>query len=478
MPDLTIRVAASDDEVAAAGALAAEAYHADHIIDDGDEYLDELADAARRAREATLLVALVPTAQVGTDGWADEEVEEPVPADVLAHAGAHAAPPRSAVRWRRRRRASLADETVVGTVTLAPAGTSYAEVANAGEVEVRMLAVAPEARRRGVAEALMRAAMLEAVSLGAVRLVLSTVDGMSAAHRLYGRLGFTPARERDWGHEGVSLRVFTWELPDGPGAEVEAATWPPTTVEDVDGWRVGLSGGFTRRANSVLALEEPADVEAAVRQVERLYAAHHQPAIFRVCDRSRPRDLAEVLEHRGYRDVSHTLVLVRDLSGEQLPGTPRIEPAAGGTAESDGATTAGDDATPFEVVTQDAPDDTWLDVWLSVKDAHHPVDRDLARRILGGAPALYLTGSDDQGVVGVIRAALVDDWVGLAALAVVPRARRRGVGRALTVVALRAAERRGATRAFLQVEERNESAVALYEGLGFVPAERYRYFQR
>src|SRR4029078_7432767 len=112
----------------------------DQIIDDGDEYLDELADAARRAREATLLVALVPTVQVGADGWADEEeVAEPLPVEVFAHAGAEApSPPRT--RLRPSRRPPAAEQTVVGTVTLAPAGTSYAEVADAGEVEVRMLA--------------------------------------------------------------------------------------------------------------------------------------------------------------------------------------------------------------------------------------------------------------------------------------------------------------------------------------------------
>ena len=37
-------------------------------------------------------------------------------------------------------------------VTLAPFGNPYAETALDGEVEIRMLAVAPEARRRGIAD--------------------------------------------------------------------------------------------------------------------------------------------------------------------------------------------------------------------------------------------------------------------------------------------------------------------------------------
>jgi hypothetical protein len=60
MPDLLIRVA-TDDDVAAAGALTAQAYHTDGLVSDGDDYVDELMDAVRRAREASLLVALTPT---------------------------------------------------------------------------------------------------------------------------------------------------------------------------------------------------------------------------------------------------------------------------------------------------------------------------------------------------------------------------------------------------------------------------------
>ena len=102
-----------------AGALTAEAYLADRLVDAGDAYADELRDAERRAREATLLVALIPPGE--GDGANDRDD----------------------------------DLVVVGTVTLAPYGTSYAEVAEPGELEIRMLAVAPEARRRGIAELLV-----------------------------------------------------------------------------------------------------------------------------------------------------------------------------------------------------------------------------------------------------------------------------------------------------------------------------------
>jgi ribosomal protein S18 acetylase RimI-like enzyme len=424
---VVVRVARGN-QVADAGALTAEAYFADRLVDATDSYADELRDAERRSREATLLVALVPPGE-GDGG----EVERD-------------------------------DLVVVGTVTLAPYGTSYAEIAEPGELEIRMLAVAPEARRRGIAEILVAAALREAVASGARRVVLSTLDSMQAAQRLYKRLGFVAVPERDWGHVEVHLRVHTWTPPDAPGALVESATWPPARVVDVDGWRVGLSGGLTRRANSVLPLGAPADLGAALDRVEELYAAAGQPSIVRVCRAATP-GLDDLLEARGYVAVSHTDVLVHE-----------IDDTRGGPAPAG-----------VRIAVADRPDDAWLSAWSGSKARLHATgtaqDDDaaslrLARAVLGGAPAIYLTATDATGPVGVIRAAFAEDWVALSSLVVATAARRRGLGRALTLRALDEAAARGARRAFLQVEAHNTAAAALYTGLGFQPAERYVYRER
>jgi len=411
-------------EVADAGALTAEAYLADRLVDATDSYADELRDAERRAREATLLVALLPRAQ-------DSD-----------------------------------DLVVVGTITLAPYGTSYAEVAEPGELEIRMLAVAPEARRRGIAELLVSAALREAVAARARRVVLSTLDSMEPAQRLYKRLGFVAVPERDWGHVEVHLRVHTWTPPDAPGALIETATWPPARVVDVDGWRVGLSGGLTRRANSVLPLGVPADLGAALDRVEDLYAQAGQPSIMRVCRAATP-GLDALLDARGYVVMARTDVLVRELDGMERPH--------GSVRTPDGA---------VRVAVTDRPDDGWLAAWSGSKSRLHAtgaaaeadeLSLRLARTVLGGAPALYLTATDPTGLVGIVRAAFAQEWVGLSCLVVASSARRRGLGRALTVRVLDEAAQRGARRAFLQVEAENTGAAALYTGLGFQPAERYAY---
>ncbi|MDG9702249.1 GNAT family N-acetyltransferase [Streptomyces sp. DH37] len=158
--DITIR-AARPREFEAVGELTAGAYLGDGLLDFGadDPYLAVLRDARRRAEHADLLVAVRPRGAGGGDGG---------------------------------------DSAVLGTVTLAVHGGAYADIARPGEGEFRTLAVRPEARGRGVGEALVRACVERTRALGLERLVLSSQHRMYAAHRLYGRLGFVRTPDRDW----------------------------------------------------------------------------------------------------------------------------------------------------------------------------------------------------------------------------------------------------------------------------------------
>lgn len=241
-----------------------------------------------------------------------------------------------------------------------------------------------------------------------------------------------------------------------PGRAVEVATWRPVETVDVDGWAVGRSGGFTRRANSVVTWREPRDVDAALARVEGLYATRGAPSVFRLDVAARPADLGRRLAERGYVAVATTRVLVREV---------RVD-------DGDGATTL----PPGVVVTAaQAPDESWLDGWLGVKASGRAVDPALARAIVGSSPATYLTARDGDDVVAVVRAARAGGWVGLSCLMVAERARGRGLGASLSGLALADAARRGAGRAFLQVEAENAVAARLYGRLGFVAADEYHY---
>ncbi|MDN4478828.1 GNAT family N-acetyltransferase [Demequina lignilytica] len=151
----SIRVVAPDEKsrLQEIGELTALAYLADGLIDHAHPYVPQLRDAEARARHADLLAMFD-----GQDG-----------------AG-----------------------SIVGTITLVPPGSPFTELAQSGEYELRMLAVSPMERGRGIGRTLARAAMDRAVELGAQRIVLSTMDTMHAAHRLYEKMGFARREDLDW----------------------------------------------------------------------------------------------------------------------------------------------------------------------------------------------------------------------------------------------------------------------------------------
>lgn len=106
-----------------------------------------------------------------------------------------------------------ADGRVVGSVTFAAPGSDFHEIATADEGDVRMLAVAGTARGRGIGDALMHRCVERARDLGLVALALSTQPSMRAAHRIYERMGFERAPERDWSPApGITLLAYRLDL--------------------------------------------------------------------------------------------------------------------------------------------------------------------------------------------------------------------------------------------------------------------------
>jgi GNAT superfamily N-acetyltransferase len=144
---------ARDDELDAAGALVVAAYEAQGGIDgeDGRGYLEFVRDARGRSRHCPIFVA-------------------------VDDAG-----------------------TLLGCVSYVPgAGNPFAEVETGDEAGFRMLGVDPAGQGRGVGRALVEACIERARADSRPGLAISTGPGMAPAHRLYERLGFRRAPDRDF----------------------------------------------------------------------------------------------------------------------------------------------------------------------------------------------------------------------------------------------------------------------------------------
>ena len=117
------------------------------------------------------------------------------------------------------------DGRLVGAVTVATRGGEWAEQSAPREAVVRMLVVSADARGGGTGEALVRACLDVAREDGCALVRLSSQEDMTAAHRLYERLGFVRTPSFDWSPvPGLFLRTYALPLVPWCGQCGEALT--------------------------------------------------------------------------------------------------------------------------------------------------------------------------------------------------------------------------------------------------------------
>lgn len=256
----------------------------------------------------------------------------------------------------------------------------------------------------------------------------------------------------------LSWRLVTWE-------QLVAQAWPAAQNERIgDGdWLLRYSGGVTKRANSVQVLGPaerpgPADLDAAVAEVEAFYAGHGLPSCFQLGPGA-PGWLETELAERGYRTADPTLIMTAPLPG---PESDTLEETFG---------------TGPAVAVHERPSLDWLDAWLAVDGRGGSEQVPWARTILTGHPAGYaeVGGESGEPPLAVGRGVPQGEWLGVYCMATEPDRRRRGYGAAVLRALLAWGARRGAERAYLLVTEANKPARALYERAGFEVAGAYTY---
>ncbi len=106
---------------------------------------------------------------------------------------------------------------ILGGVTYVPDRASpYAEFDAEHAAGIRMLAVRPDAQGRGVGEALTAECLDRARSEGRRELILHSGTTMTAAHRMYEKLGFERDPNLDWWPTpGIELLGYRMHLEPG-----------------------------------------------------------------------------------------------------------------------------------------------------------------------------------------------------------------------------------------------------------------------
>ena len=223
-----------------------------------------------------------------------------------------------------------------------------------------------------------------------------------------------------------------------------------------DGWVLRVSPGKARRARSVNAhFGSTLPIGEKIDYCERLYRARDLPVLFRMTPFVQPANLPEELAARGYEAFDPTLVQLTALAH---PPEPRacedIELAVPGIDAFADAVARLQESTPEQ------------------RDAYYE------RMANTPQPARYLTAVREGRVVGVGTVMLEDGLAGIFSMATAPDVRKQGVASALLASLLAWAWEHGASHAYLQVEARNDPALAVYRKFGFATAYEYHYRAR
>jgi N-acetylglutamate synthase len=230
--------------------------------------------------------------------------------------------------------------------------------------------------------------------------------------------------------------------------------WPAPTQHRLGSWILRAAGGWTGRANSALPIGDPdRTLEEAIDAVERWYADRGQRALINT-PMPFAAPVSAALDARGWSTRTLTLVQTTRIAAlldtaVARPGLPTVELA-----------------------------DTPTDGWYAMVAEHKGGLPDVAKRVLSGVrETVFAHVHDAEGeLIAIARGAVTgapEPWLGISLVQTVPAARRRGLAAHVVRALAQWSQQHGATRAYLQVEERNTGAVALYAKLGFSTHHTY-----
>lgn len=248
----------------------------------------------------------------------------------------------------------------------------------------------------------------------------------------------------------------TLSISDADIGNIERATLDavaPPAVEEFDNWLLPFDTSTIGRAKSAVPLRHDLlDADQLVR-IERIYAARGLQAAFRVADVAGLSHVHTELLRMGYRAQQPTLV--------QVGTVRRMRQICRGT--------------PANVSNMPTP--AWSAVYLS--DGFDPVDG--AHRIQAlsrSRHVVYANVQDEGQPVAAGTASLSQGWASIHGMRTAANNRGRGLAARVLAGLADAANQQGMERVFLQVEEDNHSALALYSRAGFSTAWRYHYWRK
>jgi GNAT superfamily N-acetyltransferase len=237
--------------------------------------------------------------------------------------------------------------------------------------------------------------------------------------------------------------------------ELAANAWPAAVVQAVDGWRLRFNHGVTRRANSAWpnGRGERLSIDERLALVEDFYARRGVSARVQVTPAAEPSDLDALLARRGYA-VEESVHVQTAATKEVVERTSRS----------------------CEVALSAGPSDEWTRTAWPESELSPSIRRETVERI--GPETACATAIVAGEPAGVALGVAERGFVGLFCFHTLPGHRRRGAAGSLLHALADWARSRNSASIYLQVQDSNAPARALYARAGFSTLYRYHYRTR
>jgi GNAT superfamily N-acetyltransferase len=226
--------------------------------------------------------------------------------------------------------------------------------------------------------------------------------------------------------------------------------WPALETRSTQGWVQRFAGGYTKRANSINALEKEAIFTQEMKNaLEAPYLERGLPPIWRLTPLA-PAGTDQALAAAGYRRIDESHVQLAPLGNAfVLDPDVRVAPS---------------------------PSAAWLAGFAELTPVA-PQHRETMTRMLRSiaAPVAFASVEDAEGPMAFALGVADGEHVGLFDVLVAPRARRQGLARRLTQSIGAWGKAQGARSIYLQVVATNAAALPLYASLGFETVYSYAY---
>lgn len=233
---------------------------------------------------------------------------------------------------------------------------------------------------------------------------------------------------------------------------VSFRAWPAASVHYDGSWAVRLTASHpSRRLNSVNPLDpaDQVDIERRIKRAQKRFQSYDRPLVFRLSPLA-PSALEAYFDSQGWQRVDETDVMTAKFADMDLDG--------------------GFDILPLKDINR------YVDASIAISGEDPERKAGLTEVIESIRPPHgKFVLEDADGPVASCLCVHDNDLAGLFDIAVRPDAQGRGFARTVVRGALRWAAAQGAQSSWLQVEQRNKPAIALYSRLGFKPIYSYAY---